>query len=245
MAQPRVPPIEGLEHWDSVIPWDTLYTWIDWPTLPASVTILGQEPRGVALAQMLARLGCEVTLVSRKPSLKGDAIATRWLETLLKAEGVRLLLGVAEPTIEQTPIGKIQVDADGEVWQSDRLLLAAGWQPALDPQLGLAAAGLPADKILDVNHHLRTRHRQIYAVGAALGGDGYEAVALEQARVATRNALFWPWFQPDTVAQPQVVWTLPPLVQLGLAGDQARAIDQDGRTPTPTPKARVQLLSAY
>ncbi|NJM56179.1 MAG: hypothetical protein HC857_00205 [Synechococcales cyanobacterium RU_4_20] len=82
-------------------------------------------------------------------------------------------------------------------------------------------------------------------MGAALGGDGYEAVALEQARVATRNALFWPWFQPDTVAQPQVVWTLPPLVQLGLAGDQARAIEQDGRTPTPTPKARVQLLSAY
>ncbi len=246
VAQPRIPQVAGLDRTardglcpvsEDCVPYDTLHTWLDWPTLPRSLTILGREPRGLALAQMLARLGCEVTVVSQMQCLKADATATHLLESLLQSEGVRLVLEVAVLTVSPAAMGQIQLEADGQVWQSDRLLLAAGWQPALEDAMGLAAAGLPADRKLDVNANLRTRHRQIYAIAAALGGDGYEAGVLEEARSTTRQVLFWPGFRRSSqrLVQPKIVWTLPPLVQMGLTPAQAQRRLGD----------RISLLTAH
>lgn len=249
--QPHIPELPGLEQ----IAWDTLHSWMDWSYLPQTITIVGREPRGIALAQLWARLGCEVTLVTRQAHLlkegSGPSVPARLMESLLQAEGVRLVTDVDRLTVAPTALSvdevqkrsktdpvcadsvrhlhetpsKICVTADHQRWEVERLVLATGWQPdASGVQWSIPGAepSLNEPDAVRTTPWGRTQHRQVYAVGAALGRDGYGAVDRQLAGMATRHILFGCRPRVAMSSEPRVTWTLPPLVCLGLTMEQAQ-----------------------
>ncbi len=267
-AKPSIPPIPGLDK----IAWDTLHSWLDWPRLPRSVTIVGQDPRGIALAQLWARLGCDVTLVAQQadvaqqpyvlqqpyvvqhPHLISSSSAqpaADLLESLLQAEGVRLIRDVESLTVVSKALGgdgvqslgsndrtgepvadpdesrsPIQVAADRQSWETERLVLATGWKPdweAVQWSTPRPAIGLDETDNISVTPWGQTHHRQVYAAGAVLGRDGYGAVDRQLATAATRHILFGCRPKASSDAAPRVFWTSPPLIALGLTLEQAQA----------------------
>ncbi len=212
---------------------ETLLTWPHWESLPDSLIILGSDPWGLALAQILARLGCSVTVVTQRSHLLPhfDPELSTLLVGLLTAAGVTLRLGVCSVQLMAVQPAELQVD--GQILGAERLLVATGWRSHWDglngAEMGLAELGLVKAETLVPHHlsvdaHLRTAHRQIYACGTALGGTGLDGIAYHEAQVATRNALWGNWWQPQYVTQPEVLWTVPGAVRLGLTEPQAKAL---------------------
>ncbi len=104
----------------------------------------------------------------------------------------------------------------------DMLLIATGRLPVVQ-ELGLERAGVRyTPEGIEVDAHLRTSARNIYAAGDVLGGAQYSHLAGWQGFQATRNALL-PGNAPGTPrAMPRVTFTSPEVARVGLNEQQAR-----------------------
>ncbi len=199
-----------------------------WPTLPESLMILGNDPRGLVLAQVLNRLGTQVTLLTSHPHvLFGEDAATAFgLQAQLEAEGVTVLT--------QTQIQQVQQQGDRIVLTTNQtaascrtietatLVLATRPQLCCD-SLHLEAAGVKwqPDRI-PVNRKLQTTQPRIYACGESLGGFTTTAIDRYEVDVALHNALFWPKRSVNYRSIPWTVMTDPGFVRIGLTETQAK-----------------------
>ncbi len=207
---PSLNPAEGLE---------TLHSWTVWQTLPRHLVMLGAAPEGLALAQVLVRLGCAVTVIASQASLlpNFDSELAVLAIGLLQASGVELRLngGSLEECVAQAQ-ALMAEDTDS------RLMIAEGWRPHW-PGLNLEAVGLSGEAAAGVNAKLRTRHRHIYGCGAAIShGPGRDSMAQHQAEVALRNGLWWPWWRVQEETVLKTLALLPTLAQVGITEVQAQ-----------------------
>ena len=184
--------------------------WTDWPKLPQQLVIWGGDADGVWLAQVLNRLGAQVSLICEGSLLpQVDPDVERLLQLQLEAEGVTVLT--------QTLVKQVRHDAP-QIWvqlgsraiQTEAVLLAHS-QLALE-SLNLEIVGVKwqPDQIL-VNRRLQTSQPRIYACNT---GD------LGEADVALHNALGF----PAKSFLPQPIWSLPTdpeVLRLGLTEPQA------------------------
>lgn len=218
---PILPPIPGLESVN--------YRTIDsfwqnpWQTLPTKLVIVGTDPRGIILAQMLNRLGVHVTLVTRNVQLlpNADRRAVFLLQALLEAEGIDVLtqtdIRQVKPNSTQLSLQLATQDLEAEA-----LLLATDRYPNITV-LNLEAIGVQHHaRGISVNTRLQTTHPHIYACGEVLGGYALPNVAAYEAEVALHNAFFSPKKQINYNPIPWAVLTDPPFVQVGLTEQQAR-----------------------
>ena len=105
----------------------------------------------------------------------------------LSAEGVRLHLGVRATKVD----GSRQrlTLSDGSELEYDALLVAAGRKVNVDG-LGLEAAGVEFSRTgVEVDDHLRTSNRAIYAAGDACLPEKFTHAAVATAKLAVANAL--------------------------------------------------------
>lgn len=224
-SQPVLPDILGLA---AAQPLTTHTVW-DLSDLPARLAVLGGGPVGVELGQAFARLGASVTLLELLPSLlpNEEPEAATLLATRLRADGVRLLLGVRVQRVETCP-GQaprlIVGHSDGsETLEADRVLLATGRRPRTEG-LGLEAAGVaiaPSGGVV-VDDRLQTTAPHIYAVGDVTATLPFTHVAAYQARTAIGNALFGLRRRVRYDAVPYVTFTDPEIAHVGLTEAQAR-----------------------
>jgi pyruvate/2-oxoglutarate dehydrogenase complex dihydrolipoamide dehydrogenase (E3) component len=214
-----VPAIDGLTAVDFVT-LDSL--WHSWQTLPQQIVILGVDPRGLALAQALNRLGGQVTVITSGELMpQHDPELAFLLQAQLEAEGVTVLTQTPIAQVRQTE-QRIWIQTNEQTIETEALLLAT--KPQLElAELDLETAGVAwnPDQIR-VNRKLQTTNSRIYACG----NFSTQSVAIDryEADVAVSNALFLPWKQVDYRSVPIAVFTDPPLVSVGLSEPQAQPL---------------------
>lgn len=223
-ASPVVPEISGVEE----IPYLTSTTALELTELPRSIIVIGGGYIGCELAQMFARVGTRVTLVTRTRLLpEAEPEISEALARYFHDEGIEVRAGLAYRGIAQAPSGvRLAIEAKGErnVLEAEQVLLTTGRKPNT-AGMGLAEAGIelaPNGGVI-VDDRMRTTKIDFYAAGDVTGRDQFVYMAAYGAKIAARNALNGGNLIYDNSAMPWVVFTDPQVAGVGLTEAEALA----------------------
>ena len=195
------------------------------PAIPLRWAIIGAETIGVELAQILAKLGCQVTLIVETRILPHeDADLASLIQAQLEADGVKIYLETIVTNISQQDGAKL-AHIGTETIAVDEIFIALPDRPLLAP-FNLEGVGVDyTEKGISIDTRLRTSHRQIYACGSVCGNvlGGYHSQSLTQyeAKIAVRNALSWRKTKIDYRSYDRFPWAVatdPPLARVGMTG---------------------------
>jgi pyruvate/2-oxoglutarate dehydrogenase complex dihydrolipoamide dehydrogenase (E3) component len=220
-----VPPIPGLDG----VPFLTNETVFDLAASPEHLIVIGGGPIGCELAQAHRRLGARVTVIEALPSVlsKDDPELADFVKRRMRRDGVEILEGAKVLRVEGRA-GDLAVIVDkggaGHRIAGSHLLVATGRRATVDG-LNLDAAGVKhSPKGIEVDAHLRTSNRRIYAIGDVVaGGHQFTHVAGYHAGIVIRNALFRLPAKVDYRALPRVTFTAPELANVGMTEAEAQA----------------------
>jgi len=234
-SQPHIPSIPGIDS----IPYLTSTTALELEQLPASLLVIGAGYIGVEIAQIFARAGVDVTIVSRRGLLpEAEPEISSALTEYYQNEGIRVLTCNAYREIEKTNTGlKLTVDTDDSqlVLDAEKLLVATGRTPN-SQSLNLAAADIRIQKNngIEVDSHMRTSREDVYAAGDVTGTDQFVYMAAYGAKIAARNAMNGNSLTYDNAVMPAVVFTDPQVASVGLTEAEAKSQGYEARTSTLT-----------
>jgi pyruvate/2-oxoglutarate dehydrogenase complex dihydrolipoamide dehydrogenase (E3) component len=211
-ADPVVPPVPGLAGLDGV--WSNREI-TGMKAVPRHLLILGGGPVGAEMAQVVRRLGGEVTLVegaehvlAREPGPLGEALGE-----VLRRDGVNLILGVHASAVRRDGEDYVLVLGDGREVRGDRLLVATGRRPRT-AGIGLETVGVEASGHgVPVDGHCRVAER-LWAVGDVTGVRLLTHVGKYQGEVVAANILGEPR-EANYEAIPDVVYTDPQAAAVG------------------------------
>lgn len=219
---PLIPDIEGLQSTDYITTseiWRSLTS----PHPPKHWVILGGDPSGIQLAQTLTRLGLDVTLIVKHSHIlpKEDLDIAQLVQATLEAEGVRVLTQTLVTQLKRIQ-GQNWVQAGDEAIETDQILICAGQQPNVE-DLNLEAVGVKWNQHrLILNQKLQTTNHRIYACGDVIGGYQFANIAIYEARIALKNALFFPLYKVNYRSIPWAIFSTPQLARVGLTEAQAK-----------------------
>lgn len=220
-AEPRIPPLAGLES----VPYVTYHRIFDNDRLPQHLLVIGGGPIGCEIAQAYRRLGPEVTIFAPRLLPAEEPEVSAIVARVFAGEGIRHI--AARANSSQMMDQLITVDSDAGSAAGDLLLVATGRSPRVDG-LGLEAAGVRhSEHGIEVSDHLQTNVSHIYAAGDVIGGAQYSHLAGWQGFLAVRNALFPGNSKGTPAALPRITFTVPEVAQIGLSERAAREQFQD------------------
>lgn len=223
-ARAHVPNLPGLAETGFI----TNIEAVELPSLPRSLAIIGAGTIALEFAQIFARFGVQVTILSRRPRLlpQEEPELAEALQQHLAAEGIRIETNVV--------LKQVAVDANGKRLEGEQgkrpfsvtaeeILVATGRSPRLD-DLGLAEAGVMHNAAgVIVDEALRTTAPGIWAAGDCVAGaPRFTPVADAHARSVVQQVMGGP--PPRQAAQavtPTVIFTDPELGRVGLTAAQA------------------------
>jgi pyruvate/2-oxoglutarate dehydrogenase complex dihydrolipoamide dehydrogenase (E3) component len=191
--------------------------------LPNNLIILGGTPESIPLAQTLRRFGCSVTLVVETPNilLHIDPDIAQLLQAQLEAEGVRVFTDMPVTQVMRIQ-DKKWIQVGDKAIETDEIVVATGQQPNIE-SLNLPAVGVKyKPHHLVVNTKLQTTNRRIYACGDVIGGYPFANLANYEAKIALKNALFFPIAHVNYASVPWGIFSYPKLAQVGLTETQAK-----------------------
>lgn len=221
-SMPVIPQIEGLQTIGYFTPED-MWQQDFLQNLQGSWVVIGGEATSVELAQTLARLDCNVTLVVSTTHIlsKEDPEASNLVQAQLEAEGIRILTESEVTQVRQID-NKKWVQAGNHALEVDEILLAIGQQPHIEA-LNLTGVGVKFNlQGVELNEKLQTTNSRIYACGDVMGGYQFAHVAEYEALIAVKNALFAPIFKVNYHGIPWAIFCEPQLARVGLTEVQAR-----------------------
>lgn len=191
---------------------------------PKSLFIIGAGTIGVEIAQLMAIFGTKVYLseVASRILPKEDEEVGELMERLLEEQkGVTSLTQTRVLVAQKEGLQKKVTYTRGGVERSvkvDEILVATGRHPTVD--LGLENASVEyTPKGIEVNEHLQTSARHIYAAGDVLGHSSHTHTALLESRVAAHNLQSKQKISPDYTATPRLTFTSPGIASVGLTED--------------------------
>lgn len=217
-SSPIIPPVDGLSDVEGV--WTNREA-TGVKEIPKTVVVMGAGPVGVEMAQILQRLGAQVTLVEgsghalpREAEEAGLAI-----EEALAADGVDVRCGTRAQKVAQGADGSYAVTLDdGSGVEAEKLLVATGRSPRVTG-IGLESLGVEGDPKsgVEVDDRLRVAGGEsLWAVGDTTGVALFTHVGKYQARIAAADILGRP-AKADYRAIPRVVFTDPQVAAVGEA----------------------------
>lgn len=220
-SRPHVPAIPGIGEIDALDSTSAL----ELTALPASLLVLGAGYIGVELAQLFARAGVIVTLVSRRGVLpEAEPEISETLERYLADEGIRLARITGYESVARDGGTVRLAGTGGERFNAQRLLLATGRMPNSD-NLNLDTAGIETDAQggIVVDAQMRTANPNVWAAGDVTGRDQFVYMAAYGAKLAARNAVAGEARTYDNGTMPWVVFSDPQVAGVGLSEAQAHA----------------------
>lgn len=224
-SRPAIPPISGLDR----VPFLTNETVFDLTELPPRLLVVGGGPVGVELGQAFARLGSAVTIVEMLPRLlpRDDTEIADLLRRALESEGLTVVTSATVTKVEHVNGAiRVHVDTGGylEPLTCDALLVATGRRPNVE-DLNLEEAEVAYDltRGIKVDAALRTTNPRIYACGDVIGRYLFTHLAIYEAGIVIRNALFPFAAKARYDAVPWAVFTDPEVAHLGLTEEEAQA----------------------
>ena len=222
-SSPLVPPIEGLNK----VSYLTNESVFDLETFPKSMTILGGGAIGVEMSQALNRVGVKVTLVEKFERIlpKDEEELVLMIQQRLVDEGV--IIHTSATAVKAAQNGEqidlvIEKDGKESTVTSECLLVALGRKANVEGY-DLEKAGVEYDsKSIQVDEHMETTAKGIYAIGDVVGPYQLSHMANYQGIMATQNAIL-----PinKKIDYDQVTWctyTDPELGRSGLSEEEAR-----------------------
>jgi pyruvate/2-oxoglutarate dehydrogenase complex dihydrolipoamide dehydrogenase (E3) component len=214
-----VPPIPGL---DDTPYWTYQSVWRQ-NQLPRRLLVLGSGPVGTELTQAFGRLGSQVTVFERanRPLRIADPEASEVLRQVLEDEGVRFRFGAEVQRVREHGEKVAITDRDQEI-EGDALLVAVGRRPVVEG-LDLERAGVRySERGIEVDEHLQTSQKHIYACGDVIGSFQFTHYAAWQGSMAVRTMLFPGAVTGVRAHVPWTVFTDPEVAQCGLSEADAR-----------------------
>lgn len=186
----QIPGIEMLERSDVL----TNIEAFELETLPKSMIVIGGGPTGLEVAQIFHRFGSEVIVVQRRNRLLpitepeiSDAIAKN-----LEAEGIKIHLNSQPVKVRkdgQEIVLTVNTNGKEQELRAEKLFVAIGVR-GNTKDLNLEAIGLRADGkgFIEVDEHMRTKAKNIYAAGDVTGAPWLETVAAREGAIAVASA---------------------------------------------------------
>ena len=220
-SRPHAPAIPGIQDIGALDSTSAL----ELTVLPASMLVLGAGYIGVEFAQLFARAGVAVTLVSRRGVLpEAEPEISEALEGYLASEGIRLARVAGYESVVRDGDGLRLTGNGGENFIAERLVLATGRAPNSDG-LNLGAAGIVtgARGGIVVDAQMRTTNSNVWAAGDVTGRNQFVYMAAYGAKLAARNAVAGEARSYDNSTMPWVVFSDPQVAGVGLSEAQARA----------------------
>jgi pyruvate/2-oxoglutarate dehydrogenase complex dihydrolipoamide dehydrogenase (E3) component len=195
--------------------------------LPRRLAVIGAGPIGCELAQAFARFGSEVTLIGNRPQImpREDRDAAGLVATAMRHDGIDLLLGArtlrADRQGDETVLRLEQAGQAREL-RADAVLVGVGRAPNVEG-LNLEAAGVAYDakQGVQVDDHLRTTNRRVFAAGDICSRFKFTHAADAMARLAIQNALFFPTGRASALVIPWCTYTDPEVAHVGLSEEEA------------------------
>ncbi len=221
-TKPVIPEISNLSE-VGYLTLDDLREKQDLDTLPQNLTIIGESPSAISLAQNLARLNKTITFAIKTPRLfpTEDREMTYLLQAQLEADGINLLK--ESPLSEVKQIGEEKCLQLGEsAIAAEDLIIIPDATPNLD---GLNLEGVNvgfSNKQLVLNEMLQTTNPKIYACGSVIGGYSFFNLGQYEAEIALKNILFFPRDRVNYESVPCLLSTHPLFARVGMTEAQAR-----------------------
>jgi dihydrolipoamide dehydrogenase len=223
-GRPITLPIPGADSSSGIINAEKI---LNLESIPKSMIMIGGGVIGIEMATILAKLGCQVSVVEMLPHILPleDAELTAILAKALKDDGIQLYEGTRVLQIEDSPGGKAALISDGKTEQkleAEAVAIAVGYRPNTDG-LGLEEAGIMINKgAIQVNERMETSVPGIYAAGDAIGGIMLAYVAMEEGIIAAENVMGQNT-SIDYNVVPRFTHSLPELASVGLTEEEARS----------------------
>ncbi len=198
-------------------------------SLPETMLVVGGGYIGMELSTMLAKLGCDVTVVEMLDDiLPGyDEDVTRTVRERAEELGIEFSFGEAAQGWEDTGNGArvTTENEDGETteYTAENVLVAVGRQPVTDT-CNVEAAGLEPNEngVLETDDAARTDVEHIFAVGDVAGEPMLAHKAYREGHVAAEVIAGEPT-RLDYQAVPAAVFTDPEIGTVGLTESEAEA----------------------
>jgi len=230
-SRPHMPEIAGIDTVD-LLDSTALLTL---PEHPESLVVMGGGYIGAELAQMAARLGVAVTLVTRSRLLPGaEPEVSDALTEALRAEGIAVETGLSYRDVARTGDGvALTITRDGKpLTLTARHLVATTGRVANTGGLGLADLGIETDTrgAIKVGPDMANTRPGVYAAGDVTDRDQFVYMAAYGAKVAVNNALGLEAMTYDNATMPWVVFTDPQVAGVGLSEAQARDAGHEVKT---------------
>lgn len=196
--------------------------------VPKHMIVIGGGVIGLELGQVYRRLGAEVTVVEYMDRILPtmDSSQSKELTKVMKKQGVKFLLshkvnGVSVKGKEVTITAKDKNDKDVTL-TGDYCLVSVGRRPFTD---GLAAdkAGIKISErgMVEVNDHLQTNIKNIYAIGDVVRG-AMLAHKAEEEGVFVAETIAGQKPHIDYNLIPGVVYTWPEVASVGKTEEELK-----------------------
>jgi mercuric reductase len=217
-AVPLVPGIEDVAWLDHI-------SALELERVPESLLVIGAGPVGLEFAQIFARFGSRVVLVSHGTQIaaRNDTEAADELQAALEEEGIEVILtdGGVERFVRDGNNVQATITGGRTVTVTD-VLLASGRVPNVE-ELGLDRAGVDVARGgIVVDDRQRTSVDGIWAAGDCAAGPMFTPTAQYQARVAVDDMFGSGERRAEYDALPTAIFTDPELGGVGLSESEAR-----------------------
>jgi dihydrolipoamide dehydrogenase len=233
-ADPFVPPVKGLRELEGI--WGTNEA-TGMKAVPRRLIVLGGGAAGLELAQVVRRLGGDVTVVegadrvlAREPAPLGMALGEE-----LRRDGIELILGVHATEASRDGEDFVLALEDGRELRGDHLLVATGRRPRVQ-DIGLETVGITPDpRGVPVDSRLSAGER-LWAIGDVTGIWLLTHVGEYQGEVVASNLLGEPR-EAHYEAVPRVTYTDPQAAAAGATEAEfsgTALLSEVARTPTYT-----------
>jgi pyruvate/2-oxoglutarate dehydrogenase complex dihydrolipoamide dehydrogenase (E3) component len=199
--------------------------------IPRRWAIIGSETIGVELAQTLARLGCQVSLIVETAQILPyeDPALASLMQVQLAADGVQIYLATVVTNISQDDGSKFAIFGDESI-EIDEIFLALPDRPLVE-SFNLSGVGVEYnEKGISIDRYLGTSNPRIYACGSVCGNvlGGYNSQHLEryEAKIAVGNILHKRQQKIDYRGYDRLPWAIytdPSLARVGMTSGAATA----------------------
>ncbi len=211
-SDPVTPPIPGLRELPGV--WHSREA-TSMKVVPRHLIVLGGGPVGVEIAQIVRRLGGDVSLVEgaehllgHEPAALGDALAE-----VLRRDGIEVALGEHATAARRDDEDFVVVLESGREVRGDRLLVATGRTPRVEG-IGLETVGIAPDRHgIPVDAQMRAGER-LWALGDVTGIWPLTHVGKYQGEIVAANIL-GEARDADYKAVPRISYTDPQAAAVG------------------------------
>jgi len=223
-GRPLVPKMPGVDE----VAYLTNESMMDLDFAPPHLVVIGGSYIGLEFAQVMRRLGSEVTVVEMMPRLVGreDEDVSAAIKEFLEAEGIQVRLDAKCLSLRKDGDGvAVGLDChDGPpLARGSHVLLAVGRVPATS-DLGLDKAGIKTDArgFIEVDEGLRTTNPRVWALGDCNGKGAFTHTAYNDYEIVADNLLANAGRKYTDRIPVYALFTDPPLGRVGMNEGEIR-----------------------